>query len=44
MDALCVFSHLSWFCHIITAEENLEYIQSQYQTPPSMREDIKSYF
>ena len=43
MDALCVFSHLSLLCHIITAEESLEYIQSHYQIPLSMKEDVMSY-
>ena len=43
MDALCVLNHISQFCHIITAEESLEYIQSHYQTRPSMRENVLSY-
>ena len=43
MDALCEFSHLSLLCHIITTEESLKYIQSHYQIPPSMKEDVMSY-
>ena len=36
---LCVLSLSSLLCHIITAEEIHEYIQ----TPPAMREDGMSY-